>query len=284
MRNVLVALKHRGEAGPLATMASGLVGREAHVTVAHIVETRSGGYFAEEALAAGQLAVAEATRQLRAHAISVRGHVEVMGEVGVAGMLAGLARALATDVIVMGSRGLGGVRGLVAGSVSHELLAGVDQPVLVLPQGAPAPPRLTRVVVALGSEPDARAELAAVELLRRPVKLLAVHVPRMVAVHSGGGGTEPFLEIGETSTAVLATAMWRFKEAGLGIETRTLDRDGGVAPAICGAARQWRADLIVLGPRRPGAWEALVAGSTVHGVLQRSDRAVLIARRSPRPG
>jgi nucleotide-binding universal stress UspA family protein len=51
-----------------------------------------------------------------------------------AAMLA-VARKHDADEIVVGSRGLGGVRALL-GSVSHELLQIADRPVLVIPAGA----------------------------------------------------------------------------------------------------------------------------------------------------
>lgn len=51
-----------------------------------------------------------------------------------AGLLAA-AREHNADEIVVGSRGLGSVRALL-GSVSHELLAIADRPVLVIPAGA----------------------------------------------------------------------------------------------------------------------------------------------------
>ena len=49
--------------------------------------------------------------------------------------LVAAARGHDADEIVVGSRGLGGVRALL-GSVSHELLAIADRPVLVIPAGA----------------------------------------------------------------------------------------------------------------------------------------------------
>jgi nucleotide-binding universal stress UspA family protein len=182
----------------------------------------------------------------------------------------------------MGSRGLGEVRGLVAGSISHALLACLDLPVLVLPDRARVPAHgLRRILVAVGSRDDAGAAVTTLRLLRnRGTEVLAVHVPRRVAIHSRGALADPFMEIGETSTVVLETAVERFKRAGLRIAASTVDRDGGVAAAICETAREWDADLIVLGPRRPGAWEALAAGSTAHRILHRADRPVLIAGRS----
>jgi len=279
MRNLLVALKDRGEAVRLAAASVALAGPDARATAVHVVEIGSRREFAEAGLA-----VAETVELLRTRGVTAHGHMDVMGEGGVAGRLAERALESGADGVVMGSRGLGEFRSLVAGSVSHALLAGVDLPVLVLPGRARAPVHdVRRVLVAVGSEDDAGAAAAAVRLLRGPVhEVLAVHVPRRVAVHAGEAVAGLFVEIGETSTAVLATALERFKRAGMRIATSTADRSGSVAAAICDTARDWDADVIVLGSRRPGAWEALAAGSTAHGILHRADRPVLIAGRGGR--
>jgi nucleotide-binding universal stress UspA family protein len=276
MRNVLVALKDRSEAARLATVTAALVGPGARAAVVHVAEIGSRADFAES-----DRAVAHAVELLGSHGLTARGHVDAMGGEGVAGRLAERARASGADVVVMGSRGLGDVAGLVAGSTSYALLASLDLPVLVLPDGS-RPPRhgLRRVLVATRSEDDVGPIVAAVRLLRRSeFEVLAMHVPRRVALHAGMAVPGSFLEVGETSSAVLATAEDRFERAGLPVATRTVDRGGGVAAAICDAARDWDADVIALGPRRPGAWEALIAGSTVHAVLRHSDRPVLIASR-----
>jgi nucleotide-binding universal stress UspA family protein len=274
MRNVVIALKSRREAARLTAMAAAAVNGEATVSVVHVVEDGS-----QRARASADHAVAHAVDALRARGIAACGHVDAPGEGGVAGRLAERARATGAELVVMGSRGLGHVGGLVAGSVSHTLVAGLDVPVLILPDAAPVLEHgMRRVLVAVGGENDAAAVLAAVHLLRgRAVEVMAMHVPRRVAIHSGGATSGTFVELGETSTAVLVAAKGRFKAAGMRIATRTVDRDGGVALAICATAREWGADLIVLGPRRPGAWEAVVAGSTSLGVLHHSDRPVLIA-------
>jgi nucleotide-binding universal stress UspA family protein len=276
MRKVVVALKDCGEAASLAAAAAALADREGRVEVVHVVE-----HHTQHDLAAADHAVGHAVDLLRSRGIAARGHVDVAGEGGVNGRLVERARSSGADVVVMGSRGLGHVGGLVAGSISHAVLADLDVPVLVLPWEAGMPQHgLRRILVAMGGEEDAGAVVSAVRLLSGATReVLAVHVPRRVAIHAGEGSAGTFVEIGETSTAVLATARRRFKAAGVRIATQTVDRDGGVAAAICETAREWDADLIVLGPRRPGAWEAVVAGSTTLGVLQRSDRPVLISGR-----
>jgi len=277
MRNVVVALKDRGEAARLAAASAALADREGRVEVVHVVEDH-----APRHLAAADHAVAHAVDLLRSRGITARGHVDGPGKCGVPGRLVERAHASGADVVVMGSRGMGHIGGLVAGSVSHAVLAGLDVPVLVLPRAALVPEHgLWRALVAVGGEDDARAAVAAIGLLPgATAEVLAVHVPRRVAIHAAGVTAGTFVEIGETSTAVLATAQRRFKASGVRIATGTVDRDGGVAAAICETAREWDADVIVLGPRRPGPWEAVVAGSTTLGVLQRSDRPVLIAGRT----
>jgi hypothetical protein len=80
MRNLLVALKDRGHAVRLATLAAAAAGPRAHVSVVHIVEVAARGHFPS-----ADLAVAEAIEVLRTHRITARGHVDVLGNGGVVG-------------------------------------------------------------------------------------------------------------------------------------------------------------------------------------------------------
>src|SRR5262252_6798849 len=176
MRNLLVALKDRGEAVRLAAASAALAGPGARATAVHVVEVGSRREFAEAGIA-----VAETVDLLGARGVTAGGLMEALGEGGVAGRLAQRARTSGADGVVMGSRGLGDFRALVAGSVSHALLAGVDLPV----RAAVRDNDLRRVLVAVGTEDDAGAAAAAVRLLRSPsTEVLAVHVPRRVAVHA----------------------------------------------------------------------------------------------------
>jgi nucleotide-binding universal stress UspA family protein len=198
----------------------------------------------------------------------------------VAGCLAQHARDWKADLVVMGSRGLGHVGGLFGRSVSHALLSKVDLPVLVVPAGAEVPDRgFRRVLVALRDLTEAEPAATAVRLLAPGAEVLAVHVPRALAVHAGTDPEESFLEVYETSDVVLRAVHRQMLHHGVRAFTRHLPRHGNVAEAIAGAAHEWDADLVALGSRRLHLWEALIAGSTSQDVIRLSDRPVLILGR-----
>jgi nucleotide-binding universal stress UspA family protein len=272
MKKLMVAIEERGEAVGLTALAAAVADPGAEVDVLRVVELGSVRGFAE-----ADVTVADAVELLRARGLDASGHVEATTN-GVARRLAERTRRLEAELVVMGSRGLTRLASLLGHSVSHAFLAESDLPVLVLPAGAHVPFHgLRRVLVAVGSEADAPAAMAAIRRLPHVAEVLVVHVPRRVAIHVGAGGGNTFAEIGETSTVVLGDAVRRFEQARIPVSGRTLARPAGVAESVTEAARTWDADVIVVGPRRPHDWEALVAGSTSYELLHRSDRPVLIA-------
>lgn len=70
----------------------------------------------------------------RAHAVCREAGVEVTSRVVLESPPRAVLRAAKrADLVVMGSRGLGGLKGLVLGSVSQRVLAATKTPVLVVP-------------------------------------------------------------------------------------------------------------------------------------------------------
>ena len=271
MKKVMVALKGRNEVLRLTATAVALADPAAEVEVTHIAEVGQGRSFAE-----ADATLTAALELLRAHGLEARGDLEVTAVRSVPDRLAERARESGAEAVVIGSRGLGHLSALLRGSVSHALLARLDVPVVAVPESARLPLRgFRRVLVALRAEEETTAAVAALGLLRPPPEFLTFHAPHRVAVHAGHGGEAGFAELPETSPVVLARALERMREAGIDAEARSLEGHG-VARALDEIAKEWDADLVVLGSRRLLDWQALVAGSTAHDVLHRVDLPVLI--------
>lgn len=149
--------------------------------------------------------VGNAVELLRARGLTANRLVEVMAAGTVAGRLARVACASDAEVVVMGSRGLGRLGrlgGLFGRSVSHALLADLGLPVLIVPANAVVPSDgFSRVLAAVRSEDELQAAAAAIHLLRPPVEVMAVHVPRLVAAHSRSAQSSAFIEVPEVSAS-----------------------------------------------------------------------------------
>jgi nucleotide-binding universal stress UspA family protein len=85
--------------------------------------------------ASGEAALATATEGARrATAAGLVAHPRAVSHHGgVASAILAEAAALEADAIVMGTRGLGGVKSFLLGSVSHQVVQHADRPVLVVP-------------------------------------------------------------------------------------------------------------------------------------------------------
>ena len=71
--------------------------------------------------------------EAEASAAGVASESEIL-EGNAAETLLDLARIRSADLIVIGTRGLGAIAGKLLGSVSHEIVAGADRPVVVVPE------------------------------------------------------------------------------------------------------------------------------------------------------
>jgi len=104
-----------------------------HVLVQHVSEHDRGravAYSYESPAEATRL-VGDAVKQIRDAGISVTGHVSDVATGHVAKAIVETASANHIDLIVMGSRGLSDVQGLLLGSVTHKVIQMSTIPVLV---------------------------------------------------------------------------------------------------------------------------------------------------------
>jgi nucleotide-binding universal stress UspA family protein len=174
-----------------------------------------------------------------------------------------LAENLDPDVVVVGSRGLGGARA-VLGSVSDMVVHYTPTPVLVAPH-----PLLIAEHSALADGPvligwdgsaGARGALDAVE------RLLPMRELLLVSVNDSGTVDDP-ARVTEFGTRPIVR---------LRIESEHGTSARAVADTLAGYARERQAALVVVGSRGRGVVREILLGSVAISTLHRAHRPVLV--------
>lgn len=124
------------------------------VFVLHVVEHDRGRAvtFSVESRAEAAELVAKSVKAIRTAGVDADGRVSDVAVGHVANDIVGAATAHESDLIVMGSRGLSDVQGLLLGSVTHKVMHLAQVPVLVvrgpIPVTEKAEPAFKRMAVA----------------------------------------------------------------------------------------------------------------------------------------
>ncbi|MGC1211932.1 MAG: universal stress protein [Micromonospora sp.] len=183
------------------------------------------------------------------------------------------------ELVVVGSRGVGGFAGLLLGSVSTQVAQHGHCPVLVVrPAEQPIPVGGPVVVGVDGSEPAAFAvRLAADEAVRRGTSLVLLHVrpaeagrevPDEVAESGAAGQAESAELLGGAAARV------RSDHSGLTVEERSV-RAAKPEQALIEASGD--AALVVVGSRGRGGFAGLLLGSVSQALVQHAHCPVLVA-------
>lgn len=180
------------------------------------------------------------------------------------------------DLVVMGSRGMGGWQALVVGSVSTGVLHHAPCPVLIA-RGEAKP--FERILLgADGSEGSRKATDAAIGLAKQfDAQLTALNVCKSMrpvgkeALESVGSRAQKrILDFVAQSTETL------LKEANLAPSIR--QEEGEPAEVITRVAADEGFDLIVLGSRGMGGFGSLLLGSVSDKVVRHARCPVLVVR------
>lgn len=221
------------------------------------------------------------TRRSLAEAVAVAeraapGH-EVSGEVVVGFPVTVLAEQSGTaQLVVVGSRGLGGLAGLLLGSVAVGLAAGASCPVVVVRADEPDPHG--PVVVGVDGTPCSEAAVAFAfdTAARRGAELVAVHVWVTHELVPGSVSPAQWAATVEEEKRVLAERLagWGAKYPDVPVR-RVVLRDGAASALV---QLSEGAQLVVVGSHGRRELAGLLLGSVSHAVLHRSHCPVAVVR------
>lgn len=188
------------------------------------------------------------------------------------------------QLVVLGSRGLGGVSGMLLGSVAVALASHGECPLTVVrgPDLDSPPPQDGPVVVGLsGSANDTPALRFAFEFAdRRGAALTALHTWSDIPLDAPAGGdwhrSTDWAAVQEGECRVLAERLAGWQEEFPDVKTaRVVTRDRPVRSLLDAALS---ARLLVVGSRGRGGFTGMLLGSTSHALLHHCPCPVAVVR------
>ena len=176
------------------------------------------------------------------------------------------------SLVVVGSRGRGGFRGLLLGSVSTQVATHGTAPTVVIREGTSLDGGGSVVVGVDGSELSSEALAFAFEIASmRGLPLTAVHaweVPTVDLVAMPGSTLQAMSEFEHVELRTAAESIAGFAEKFPDVEVRDVLAKGSPVIAILDADPM--AELIVVGSRGHGEFVGAVLGSVSQAVLHRA--------------
>jgi nucleotide-binding universal stress UspA family protein len=186
--------------------------------------------------------------------------------------------ARSAQLLVLGSRGLGGVSGLLLGSVAVGAAVHAACPVVVVRSAEGDDPAGRAIVVGVDGSPNSEAAVAFAfdAAAVRGVPLVALHTWADVEYAPGLAPLVDWSLIAEEQEAVLAERLagWSVKYPDVAVR-RVVQRDGA-ANALVELSED--AQLVVVGSRGRGNLSGLLLGSVSHAVLHGSHCPVAVVR------
>ena len=187
------------------------------------------------------------------------------------------ARRAGYDLVVMGHRGMGGVVGLVLGSVAKKVAEQSPTPVLVVIGNAPD--TIEKILVATdGSEHSRRAvEVAADLAVKFDAEITVIHAldpAELAEAASDTAGRSSMASIRERGASILAEAAEICRRAGVADET--VLAEGRPSDVVSELVRSSNYDLVAIGRRGMDNVSNMLLGSVSDEVLRKIECPVLL--------
>ncbi|MDU0479183.1 universal stress protein [Staphylococcus chromogenes] len=191
-------------------------------------------------------------------------------------------------MIVMGSRGLGGLSGMVMGSVSAAVVSHAECPVVVVREdsavdGHEAGPVVVGVDGSVVSEKA--TEYAFAEAAARGVELHAVHTWMDMQVQASLAGLsaaqQQWQVVEEEQHALLSERLAGFAEEYPEVVVKKIVTRDRPVRALVDAAEQ--AQLLVVGSHGRGGFKGMLLGSTSRALLQSAPCPMMVVRPTAEP-
>ena len=279
---VLLAIDRSPQSENAVKVLSGFAAPGSRVQVVHVWNVQAtddrGSWDVDTRREAEEL-IDQNVGRLRAAGLDAGGTLLSSRSSHVAREICRAATEFGADLIAMGSRGRSDLGGLFLGSVSHEVVAGTDRPVLIV---RAAPDKRTtgrRILLALADGEEVPSAVGtAISVARRwEAEVVVLHVSTIVAA-DGIAWVEP----PEEAESVVDRAVRELKAAGVPARGEVVTGTGPIASEIAEAALGWDVDLIVMGSRRLGELRGLLTGATDHRLVHQIETPVLISERTAR--
>lgn len=189
------------------------------------------------------------------------------------------------DLLVIGTRGLTGLRHLLLGSTAERVVQRAGCPVLTVHPGDVDRHRRIRSILvptdfSRDAEPAVAGALDLLEGLAEPARLILLHAYHLPYEYTVYGTIPTALHYDEdvqgTAQARLERVAERLRREGLAVET--LAREGYPPEVIVEEAARAGADLIAMGTSGRSGLAHLLLGSTAERVVQQAQCPVLTVR------